>query len=92
MDERPDRTVAHLSKAEHTQHNILAKGNAIDHGQLELARNKRSQAQASREYSARAYLLTGIRLNFEISTILYFVSRFSIDFGLILANLIKLFY
>lgn len=60
MDERPDRTVEHLSAAEHAQRNILTRGDAIDSAQMELARKKRSQAQASREVSARAYLRDGM--------------------------------
>jgi ERCC4-related helicase len=56
MDERPDRTVAHLSAAERAQQNLLARRDVIDKSQLEAAQQKRSQAQSSRELSARAYL------------------------------------
>ena len=63
MDETPNRTVAHLSAAEHAQRNLLARGDAINGAQLELAHKKRSQAQASREISAREYLREGVSLS-----------------------------
>ena len=58
----PNRTVAHLSAAEHAQRNLLARGDAISGAQLELAHKKHSQAQASHETSVREYLRKGVPL------------------------------